>query len=43
MLDIHPWDLVLSGHTHGGQVVMPGLGINPAPVWDRAYIAGLKR
>jgi predicted MPP superfamily phosphohydrolase len=27
------WDLMLSGHTHRGQVVVPVLGINPAPVW----------
>ena len=43
MLGKYPWDLMLSGHTHGGQVVVPGLRINPAPVWDRAYIAGLNQ
>lgn len=43
MLSRHQWDLMLSGHTHGGQVVAPGLGLSPAPVWDRAYIAGLNR
>jgi predicted MPP superfamily phosphohydrolase len=36
-------DLMLSGHTRGGQVVAPVLGISPAPVWDRRYVAGLKR
>ena len=43
MLYPHHWDLILCGHTHGGQVVAPGLGLSPAPVWDRRYIAGLNR
>jgi len=37
----YPWDLMLSGHTHGGQV---RLGLVPAvwaPVRDRRYLAGL--
>lgn len=37
-----PWHLMLSGHTHGGQVVLPLFGLNPAPVRDKAYVAGLK-
>jgi len=37
----YPWHLMLSGHTHGGQVVVPVLGTNPAPVLDRRYVAGL--
>ena len=37
----YPWDLMLSGHTHGGQVVLPGLGVCFAPVNDWRYIAGL--
>lgn len=36
------WRLMLSGHTHGGQIVIPGVGLSPAPVWDKRYIAGLK-
>jgi hypothetical protein len=36
------WSLMLSGHTHGGQVVAPILGFCPAPVKDRRYIRGLK-
>jgi len=35
------WELMLSGHTHGGQVVMPVTGLSPAPVNDRRYIYGL--
>lgn len=36
------WDLMLSGHTHGGQVVMPIFGAPWAPVRDKRYIHGLK-
>jgi len=36
------WRLMLSGHTHGGQVVAPVLGFSPAPVRDRRYVRGLK-
>ncbi len=35
------WDLMLSGHTHGGQVVIPGLGSPWAPVKDMRYLHGL--
>lgn len=36
-----PWDLMLSGHTHGGQVVIPLVGAPFAPVEDFRYIEGL--
>jgi predicted MPP superfamily phosphohydrolase len=36
------WDLMLSGHTHGGQIRVPGLGAPWAPVGDTRYIHGLK-
>jgi len=40
-LKYHPWDLLLCGHTHGGQVVLPWLGAPWAPVRDKRFIAGL--
>jgi len=40
-LKFHPWDLLLSGHTHGGQVVLPWLGAPWAPVRDKRFLAGM--
>lgn len=37
------WDLMLSGHTHGGQVVIPFLGAPVVPIQDKAFTAGLNR
>ena len=38
----HTWDLMLSGHTHGGQLRIPFTGATPyAPVQDHRYVAGL--
>lgn len=42
-LSQYSWDLLLSGHTHGGQVVPPLIGPIWVPVEDRRYIHGLKR
>jgi predicted MPP superfamily phosphohydrolase len=39
----HPWDLLLCGHTHGGQLRVPMIGTPFAPVRDKRYVAGLHR
>jgi hypothetical protein len=40
-LQFHPWDLLLCGHTHGGQIVLPLIGAPWAPERDKRFIAGL--
>jgi len=37
----YDWDLMLCGHTHGGQLRIPGLGAPFAPVRDPRYVEGL--
>ena len=41
MLSEFHWDLMLSGHTHGGQLVVPLIGTPFAPVHDQRYVRGL--
>jgi predicted MPP superfamily phosphohydrolase len=41
-LRTYPWKLMLSGHTHGGQVKLPLVGAIVAPIGDMRYIEGLK-
>jgi predicted MPP superfamily phosphohydrolase len=39
----HDWDLMLCGHTHGGQLRLPFFGTPFAPVNDKRYVEGLHR
>lgn len=40
----YPWDIMLSGHTHGGQLVVPFINYRPfLPVRDTRYAEGLNR
>lgn len=43
MLGEVTWDLMLSGHTHGGQIALPIIGTPAAPVEDHRYVDGLNR
>lgn len=43
LLAEHPWDLMLCGHTHGGQLSLPILGTPFAPVRDHRYVYGLNQ
>jgi predicted MPP superfamily phosphohydrolase len=40
---LHPVDLQLSGHSHGGQVWIPGLGAPILPALAKKYPIGLNR
>jgi predicted MPP superfamily phosphohydrolase len=42
-LKSYPWDLMLCGHTHGGQVRLPFIGAPIAPVKDKRFVQGLHR
>jgi predicted MPP superfamily phosphohydrolase len=42
-LETWPWELMLSGHTHGGQLSLPGVGTPFAPIRDKRYVRGLHR
>lgn len=42
-LAAEPWDLMLSGHTHGGQLSLPLIGEPFAPVRDKRYVRDLHR
>jgi predicted MPP superfamily phosphohydrolase len=43
LLGSHRCDLVLSGHTHGGQICLPGLGRPTLGRKTRRFAAGLYR
>jgi predicted MPP superfamily phosphohydrolase len=39
----YAWDVLLSGHTHGGQVKLPFVGPLLLPIRDRRFAEGLHR
>jgi predicted MPP superfamily phosphohydrolase len=41
LLKDQPWQLMLCGHTHGGQCRLPFIGTPFAPVKDHRYVEGL--
>jgi len=43
LMPAHRIDLVLSGHTHGGQITFPGLGAPFATHMNKRYLKGLVR
>lgn len=43
LLAPYAWDLMLCGHTHGGQCRIPLLGTPFAPVQDKRFVEGLHR
>lgn len=44
LLEPYDWDLVCCGHTHGGQLVVPVLGLRPfLPVRDKSLAEGLRQ
>lgn len=42
-LRAYAWDLMLSGHTHGGQLSLPWVGEPFAPIVDKRYVRDLHR
>lgn len=41
-VNVFNWNLMLCGHTHGGQLRVPWVGATPfAPVQDKRFVAGL--
>jgi predicted MPP superfamily phosphohydrolase len=40
---VQPVDLIVSGHTHGGQIVLPMIGPPYSTPFNRKYTAGLVR
>ena len=43
MLSGYEWDVMLCGHSHGGQLSLPFLGTPFAPLGDKQYAEGLHR
>ena len=43
LVGAYPWDLMLCGHTHGGQCDLVFFGTPFAPVRDKRYVRGLNR
>jgi predicted MPP superfamily phosphohydrolase len=39
----YPWRLMIAGHTHGGQILAPGIGSRFVAVKDKRFVSGLRK
>jgi predicted MPP superfamily phosphohydrolase len=39
----YPWQVMLAGHTHGGQILVPVVGTRFVAIKDKRFVAGLRK
>ena len=40
--DGYPWQVMIAGHTHGGQILVPVVGTRFVAIKDKRFVAGLR-